>query len=606
MMPQARAEDAADSSEHPPASSAEAGVPCPALAEGQEAPRLWQRVRRRWLHGLLLALALAALVVGWKAFWFLTDDAYIAFRYVRNSLLGYGYVWNPPPFRPVEGYTSFLWVLLLDGVWRVTGVEPPRAANWLSLAFSAGSLCLAALLVMRTRVGPSLARFRPALLALVLAGIVGNTTFLMFSSSGLETAMFNFWFLAWVFALIFLAPRKAGTLFLGCLTAALAALTRPDGVLCVAATAVWLVGRPLVGAPAVPRTRREWLAVAPLLLCPLHFLWRHRMYGEWLPNTYYAKITAAWPEAGIRYVTCFVIEYGFWAWGLMVAAWVFRREAGMIERWAWGPSVLTALGAPEAAEERLGLLGRGIAMGVLLFQCGYYSLLVGGDHFEYRIFSHLIPLLFVSLPWLASRLTRKGPLALSMVALCVALSYPIPWTLWSATRHLDTRSETFHLRLPVADRFPVFARKYMRWFDRMQYFLIDQSVCCRRQEHKVFCTYQLSIAPTRVDWDPAAKGDIPVFAFGCIGVYGWRYPDINIIDTNGLTDHVVARQPLPAGQPRAMAHERKPPPGYVEAFRPNVEFIPGHSITAHPRQEPLTAEEVREIERRFWNGEERR
>lgn len=54
------------------------------------------------------------LFYGWKLFWFMTDDAYIAFRYVSNSMLGLGYVWNPPPFHPVEGYTSFLWVAILD------------------------------------------------------------------------------------------------------------------------------------------------------------------------------------------------------------------------------------------------------------------------------------------------------------------------------------------------------------------------------------------------------------------------------------------------------------------------------------------------------------
>lgn len=86
----------------------------------------------------------AALVFGWRVFWFLTDDAYIAFRYVSNAHLGYGYVWNAPPFLPVEGYTSFLWVLLLDIVWRILGVEPPASANWISLVFSCSTLVLAA------------------------------------------------------------------------------------------------------------------------------------------------------------------------------------------------------------------------------------------------------------------------------------------------------------------------------------------------------------------------------------------------------------------------------------------------------------------------------
>ena len=91
---------------------------------------------------LLAACALIGLILGWRLFWFLTDDAYIAFRYVSNSILGYGYVWNPPPFRPVEGYTSFLWVVLLDGVWRIAGIAPPDSANVIALVFSALTLLL--------------------------------------------------------------------------------------------------------------------------------------------------------------------------------------------------------------------------------------------------------------------------------------------------------------------------------------------------------------------------------------------------------------------------------------------------------------------------------
>src|SRR3990172_4318438 len=91
---------------------------------------------------LLAACAFIGLILGWREFWFLTDDAYIAFRYVSNSILGHGYVWNAEPFRPVEGYTSLLNVVILEAVWRVFGMEPPESANILSLFFSFGSLIL--------------------------------------------------------------------------------------------------------------------------------------------------------------------------------------------------------------------------------------------------------------------------------------------------------------------------------------------------------------------------------------------------------------------------------------------------------------------------------
>jgi arabinofuranosyltransferase len=102
---------------------------------------LAKRGARRPILPALVALAvLVGVYGGWSLFWFYTDDAFIAFRYVSNAMLGHGLVWNPPPFLPVEGYTSFLWVRLLEGLWRITGLEPPQAANWLSLAFGYLSL----------------------------------------------------------------------------------------------------------------------------------------------------------------------------------------------------------------------------------------------------------------------------------------------------------------------------------------------------------------------------------------------------------------------------------------------------------------------------------
>jgi len=51
----------------------------------------------RWAVLVLLAVLAYA---GWREFWFLTDDAYITFRYISNHVRGWGYTWNPPPFLP--------------------------------------------------------------------------------------------------------------------------------------------------------------------------------------------------------------------------------------------------------------------------------------------------------------------------------------------------------------------------------------------------------------------------------------------------------------------------------------------------------------------------
>ncbi len=74
---------------------------------------------------MLWSVAAIAVWFGWRTFWFLTDDAFIAFRYVSNAVDGIGLVWNPPPFVPVEGYTSLLWIKMLEWVWRLT--DTPQA-----------------------------------------------------------------------------------------------------------------------------------------------------------------------------------------------------------------------------------------------------------------------------------------------------------------------------------------------------------------------------------------------------------------------------------------------------------------------------------------------
>lgn len=44
-------------------------------------------------------------------FWFTLDDAYITLRYSKHLAEGYGIVWNVGA-NPVEGYTSFLWMII--------------------------------------------------------------------------------------------------------------------------------------------------------------------------------------------------------------------------------------------------------------------------------------------------------------------------------------------------------------------------------------------------------------------------------------------------------------------------------------------------------------
>jgi arabinofuranosyltransferase len=524
---------------------------------------------------VLAALAAAAAIAGWRLFYFLTDDAFIAFRYASNSLLGRGLVWNPPPFRPVEGYTSWLWVVLLREVWRATGVAPPDAANWISLGFGLATLWLGWHFVERMALPPGLARRRLALLALVWLGTIGNRTFLAWLSSGLETALFDFLFTLWIYHA--LAPperRGRGHWPWLSLSAALAALARPDGWLAVAATPLLLALDRRAGA------RRSLAGALPLAAPFAHLLWRRATYGEWLPNTWYAKQVAAWPESGLRYAACFALEYAVWIWLLLALAWLVR-------------------------DRRLSREGA-LVIGVLGLHFAYYTLAVGGDHFEYRVYSHLVLLLFVSGAWLAARVAPGPRTALALLGAFVAASWPLPWIHWLETREIRDREVAFQIFRPVAPRLPPGLRAYGEGFDAMQRWLIAHYVGLRHQEHKVFAEFQQRRFPTRIEGSRIGWEERAVAELYSVGVAGWVLPHVAIIDQLGLNDWVVARNPDVDLDHRTMAHDRRAPRGYVRCFRPNV-FDDGRELVHTPRPEPLRDDEIRACEEQFaeWVRERR-
>jgi len=555
------------------------------------------RIKQDWKYFLIVLLGCGLLVAGWKLFWFLTDDAFIAFRYVSNSLLGHGYVWNPPPFQPVEGYTSFLWVLLLDILWRATGIDPPSSANFLSLVFSLLTLVLAARMATRLRWSPRFSvKTRTLLLGLFLLLLLSNRTFLAWTSSGLETALFGFLVLGWFYALIFTKSLR-GKIVSGNFAAALLALTRPDGLLFVAGTA-------LLSVILLIRNRarwRDWLGLGPLGLVAAHFGYRLSLYGEWLPNTYYAKVSGAWPQSGFWYLVSFLIEYGLWLVGILalftLGYLLFRREPGSAGR---------RIGS------KLGALWRGqvaavIAVGTLGAHFLYYTFYVGGDFFEFRVYNHFLPLIFLFTLWAVNRLPLKAPPSLSVVILLLLLSLPVQWSHWHLARQQDMSvNRRAHHHVPVAPHWPSALRWYAGLFDRAQDWLIPRYVCRRYHSHLTFWQYLTARYPDREAGSAVLDDGFPVFRAKNVGIPGWVMPHVAVIDSLGLNDYVIARTPLPRPSVRRMAHDRYrlAPRGYIEAFRPNVRVIQ-RKISVHRRKGPLKASDIRKLETK-WRENMRR
>ncbi|MDX1417978.1 MAG: hypothetical protein R3293_27500, partial [Candidatus Promineifilaceae bacterium] len=538
-------------------------------------------------------LAAIGLYAGWRLFWFMTDDAYIAFRYISNSVLGYGYTWNTPPFRPVEGYTSFLWVVLLDIIWRVTGIEPPDSANVISLLFAFATILLGIAILVKLPLSERLQKIRLPIIILILIGLLTNRTFLAWTSSGLETAMFNFFVTAWVYACLIIRPYTPRWVLAITVTAVLTTFTRPDGLLFVAATIFLIAMAVLANFNNRHALRRILAAALPLSAVVIHVLWRKQKYGEWVPNTFAAKYVAPWPASGWRYLLSFIIEYSLWFWIALALIFVLYRL-----------SKVKALSRESIAEQlihnwrptyRIVSL---VTLATLLLHTLYYTFMIGGDHFEYRVYSHLILLILLSSIWMLNNLDVSARGVIVFLALFVILSWPLQWTHWFATQDITTREATFKLHVPIADYFPSIIQPYVQIFDDVQFWLIDHNVASRHQEHKIFLEYQMSEYPDRDFGELLTQNKFPVLVTGTVGVPGWMLPTTNIIDGLGLNDYVVARNQVPDLGYRQMAHDRLLPVGYAECFEPNVRVIMGRKIVLFDRE--LTADEIVNCEKKTW------
>lgn len=541
-----------------------------------------------------IVLACGVLWLGWWHLWFLTDDAYIFFRYVSNSVDGLGYVWNPTPFVPVEGYTSFLWTVVLDASWRLTGLPPPAFANTLSLLCGFGTVFVVGALGLR-QLRDSSASARVSLLALVLLGVVTNRTFITWTASGLETGLFVLLLTAWLAIATSERLSLGGFVWWMAVVGSLAALCRPDGL------AFWASGVALVALRFSSERERRFRVLGwalPFLVVPAHLLWRLVTYGEWLPNTYQAKTAGPWPEAGIRYLWSFVLEYGLLVWFVL----------GVAAFWRWFARREHAIGSSHASS--VALVRAALCAGPFVVQLVFYTFVTGGDHFEYRVYAQFIGPLFLFGLWAARTVSARAWGRVCCLVALVVVQQPLPWALHAASQKHVTRAQTRHLAEPIADDLPALLGPWARAFDETQLWLIARSICVRHREHERFWQIQLETYPsTRGPGRPVWDRDRPVYSAESVGVAGWRLQHIAILDVHGLNDRVVARGPIhKIDGLRQMAHEHWPPPGYLECFRPNVRVTQatgasGESVSQlkiRTRNRPLTDEEVRACESRFF------
>lgn len=289
----------------------------------------WSRLDtdRGW-RGFVLTLTLGLSLLHQLLFATVTEDALVTFRYAQNIADGNGPVFNPG--ERVEGYTNFLWLVLIALPRAAFGADVRTTAVVFGVLAALACVLVACFLANRivAAATPEGAEPRPAIgvAAAVLTASAGGLA--VYGASGSEVPLFVLLTLAVGYSLAARRPVVAGVLV------AFAVMTSPEGLVVAALAGLWLAGAALKG-------KHTWWAPAGYLLGALVFLiprlaWRATFYQHFLPAPLAAKlgaplgsqVTAGWP-----YLSGFALAHqGFLLLGLVAAvALPLLRRAETLE-----------------------------------------------------------------------------------------------------------------------------------------------------------------------------------------------------------------------------------------------------------------------------------
>ncbi len=446
----------------------------------------------------VVALVMAVWGIAWQ-YPFYVDDAYISLRYAHNLLHHGELVWNLG--ERVEGYTNFLFVLLVAGLGGL-GLDLKLASQFIGVV-AYGALLVTCYHRMTGWFDIPMARMMTAVLA-------AHWSLIAWAFSGLESmlAVLLVWLacsgmLRWL-SEGQIALRQA--IWVG-IWAAMAILTRYDTALVIGAAGLFVLVRGY--GEFRLRFNRLFLAGSIATFTVMaHFAWRHLYYGSWLPNSYIAKIAGA-PSASLLNGLEYVLQHGI---GLPPFIGLFVL---MLVRHGW----------------REASIAGAILRVVLIVSLAWfvYVALVGGDHFPHgRFMLILLPFWALAvaavLPLLQVRYPTDGRM-FCVLMIAALMSQPF----WYGRATLDYPTYTGGLIAPyvqahwpddavvalhAAGKVP-YENPSIRFIDTLG---LSDATIARRD-----ITPELIISPAQVNFPGHAKGD---------GVYVLsRAPDYILINT---------------------------------------------------------------------------
>lgn len=315
---------------------------------------------------------------------FVQDDAFITLRYVENFVNGNGLVFNIG--EKVEGYTNFLWLLVLS-VFAVMGMNMIDISQYVSVGFGVMTLIMTFKISTLIRLKDEEKTGKKSklitgntnsvklldLIPVILTAFVG--AFQYWSISGMETSMFT----ALSFLGIYYYLRdmdKPGIAYNYPLVLFLASLTRPEGMyvfgIIILHKIVMAFRKDKSGAIKELFSKDNLITYGVYVLPTILFmLFRLSYYGYPFPNTFYAKtgFSAVYLEMGWGYFWDFASGYLLWGIAFITPLILFKRKEIF-------PQVLLLF--------------------MLYFLYTVYIISIGGDVLPlYRFFFFVGPLVFI-------------------------------------------------------------------------------------------------------------------------------------------------------------------------------------------------------------------
>lgn len=232
------------------------------------------------------------------------DDAYILFRYAENWVATGIPAWNPGQ-PPVEGYTGTLYLALLAAAHAIGFPLEPTAKEIGIFAYTLTGFLV--WLILR-QLG-----IRPLVQGLACLLYFSAAFLFPHALSGLETTVF----VALLTLAVYLSLRavdcqRLHTSIVTYLAFALLAIARPEGMLFAIALLCGLLLTPQRADSMLHQLRRLGIRIALFFGFPVAAvtLWRWSVYGDLLPNTYFAKVSVFGFSAGLSFLE-FALQY--WA-----------------------------------------------------------------------------------------------------------------------------------------------------------------------------------------------------------------------------------------------------------------------------------------------------